>query len=1129
MNRLAYIQLILFIVCCALYSGPATGQSAVHSGECSSSFSGEFNEEHALLHIRAVTSNVEQQLELLEKARKRFDRYPFGKEQTRNTSPSARSKTNKSGGSRSDGFNCETDNWDFENGTLDGWDYEGVVSIVSEGTDPYGGYDWVYPGGGNFSAKISSDQYGAMNDGRLSREIYVPPTGVTYFSFHFAMSIFNFPHTAYEASKFYVEFYDENDQLIPCPNFVCFFSDDLGPQGVDGFEVTPMAAAYYNPNASGDQPYNYGVSYTHWQDVTLDLSGYAGQTLRVEFRVEWCIYGPDWSYALIEVDCPVNNGIPNTVCSDYPQQICGIGAGTGNFQSYEWYDQDNNFLGNDECIMVNEPGSYFCTVLPIDVDCTEGSAITIEYQSMPMPSADFSASNANAPICVGDVVDFTNQSTFPGEMTSTWHLGDGTVIEANNISHTFIEPGEFTISLAVVGNECTDTETMIIEVLPYPEAGFTSELQCGSTSVIFTDATIQSYGQPNQWEWDFNGDGQPDSFEQHPTYNFPASGNYPVTLRVANEAGCSDEFTSVVYVPTPLTAVITNLSDYNGYHISCHGASDGSFAITPSGGSGSYTISVNGNAYGHNELITDLPAGNYLAVISDDECEIELNVLLTEPQLLSADIAVISDYNGFDISCFEMADGMVQANVQGGIAPYGFSWSNGSETPQTDNLAADEISVIITDLNGCETSVSTLLNDPPPIALEVLSLSDYNGYNVSCFNGSNGQVSVEGEGGVGNLSWTYNGLTGSDQMTGLQAGNITVMGTDLNGCSASLNVLLTQPPQLNCDLEILTDYNGYHVSCPENADGAAQISMSGGVGPYLTTWADGATDYTHTQLSAGENQVTVIDQNNCVSLCAVTLEAPPALITTFEIRPDTCQHSSGEITIISAGGVTPYEFQWSSEVSGLDLDGSEAQSNLPEGNYTVTVTDQNQCVLTSTVALPSVAPATVKIGLTGFPACNEKELSFYYHSDRDLQEFSWIFPDGSVSANSKPTYFFDDPGEYTVYFESTDVYNCLVQTEMNLEVLPGMRIYVPNSFTPNEDGINDLFGPKSVGVIDYHLEIFNRWGESVFESFDPDEKWNGESPRGSHYVQNEVYVYRLVVSGNCESSVERTGTVTAIR
>ncbi|MGB0423812.1 MAG: gliding motility-associated C-terminal domain-containing protein [Flavobacteriales bacterium] len=102
----------------------------------------------------------------------------------------------------------------------------------------------------------------------------------------------------------------------------------------------------------------------------------------------------------------------------------------------------------------------------------------------------------------------------------------------------------------------------------------------------------------------------------------------------------------------------------------------------------------------------------------------------------------------------------------------------------------------------------------------------------------------------------------------------------------------------------------------------------------------------------------------------------------------------------------------------------------------------------------------------------------------------------------------------------------LLEGEVAVE---GFEIYVPNAFTPNEDGINDVFLPQLIGVTDYKLVIYNRWGEVIFETSDQDEPWLGQVKDGEHFVQNEIYQYRIFVRDLLGYPHDFEGTVTILR
>ncbi len=502
-----------------------------------------FNREHALLHIKEQTDNPILQDSLLREMEMKFNQ----KQQNINYSlpPITVVSTKKS--NRDAAFDCENGNWGFENGNASNWTTTGYTQVVSSGTDPYGNFPWVCPTGGNYSIKISGDQ-NAQANGSVSRSINVPALGTTYFSFHFAMSIFNYPHQAFEASKFHVEFFDQNGNQIPCPYFECYYSSDQGPQGVNNFQSTPNSASSYNPSANGDSPGSYGVTYTPWNDITLDLSGYAGQTITVRFKIDWCIYGPDWSYALVDVDCPTNNAEPIDRCEDLPYEICA----PANMGSYTWYNDNNPNLGTNQCYTVTEAGTYYCDVLPSNVACSAGSIVTYQFDIKEKPKALFDIEDH----CNGDVLPLSNNSICPTQNTCTykWDFGDNSTINTQNSpEYTYALPGDYDIKLIVETNQgCTSELTKTVTVLEEPIAQFTvddecvyDELQFNNTSIVSSPTVVSG------WIWNF-GDGSSFSSDESPSHLYNSEGTYDISLIVTLNNGCIDDTTiSAKVYPKP--------------------------------------------------------------------------------------------------------------------------------------------------------------------------------------------------------------------------------------------------------------------------------------------------------------------------------------------------------------------------------------------------------------------------------------------------------------------------------------------------------------------------------------------------------------------------------------------------
>jgi len=441
-----------------------------------------FNEGEEIEHILSHGIPLHELDSYLENAKRQFldEKYKLGLW----APPINTLKQGKEDGTAKSESSCETDNWGFESGDFSKWNTQGAVQIVNSGIDPYGGYSWVRSG--NYSAKISSDN-NCCRAGRIDRTINVPQNGQTLFTFHFAMSIFNFPHSSSAAAKFDVEVFGPNGNILTCPRFSSFFSTDLGMVGVNNMSSTPNAASTYNPNADGDRPGQFPVTYAGWNTVTMDLSGYAGQQVSIVFRVRWCSPGPDWAYALVDVDCPINSQEEQTSCVNVGEQtqICG----PENMAQYVWKNPQGNVIENTKCINVVEHGLYTLDVLLTNIQCVQADWVTYHYRLTPNPIAKFNIEYEK--VCKGGDVVITNQTTVTSNNISkyTWDYGDGITAQGNgtingvaqttgtfdNISkHYYNILGGKTIKLtAVTQDGCSASSSKTTQIIEPPTATIT--------------------------------------------------------------------------------------------------------------------------------------------------------------------------------------------------------------------------------------------------------------------------------------------------------------------------------------------------------------------------------------------------------------------------------------------------------------------------------------------------------------------------------------------------------------------------------------------------------------------------------------------------------------------------------
>lgn len=157
----------------------------------------------------------------------------------------------------------------------------------------------------------------------------------------------------------------------------------------------------------------------------------------------------------------------------------------------------------------------------------------------------------------------------------------------------------------------------------------------------------------------------------------------------------------------------------------------------------------------------------------------------------------------------------------------------------------------------------------------------------------------------------------------------------------------------------------------------------------------------------------------------------------------------------------------------------------------------------------------------------------FFNESINADSLEWDFGEWGTFTNNNPVLTFDQqPGIYPVCLTVWSIEGCSDQRCINYLLRDDFSVYIPNAFTPNEDGINDLFAIEGVGIDpgNFMLRIFNRWGQLVFESTDPEMKWNGSDRTGKYYAQDEVYVYHLKVGSTATlETYEFRGSITVIR
>jgi len=474
---------------------------------------------------------------------------------------------------------------------------------------------------------------------------------------------------------------------------------------------------------------------------------------------------------------------------------------------------------------------------------------------------------------------------------------------------------------------------------------------CGSfdPTIISSTAPANNYTGNLEYRWQKSTVSNSTNFneiagtnsENYDPGNITQTTWYRRQARVDCKTGWGTAATSNVIEMTvyPVPAISAVKSDYNGYGVSCNGATDGSITLTVTGGTTPYSFDW-GNGFTDQD-IDNLAKDTYTVTVTDaNSCTKEKSVAITQPSLIQRS-TVTSDYNGYGVSCRNGSDGTITLTVSGGVTPYSFDWGSGVTTQDINNLEHGTYTVTITDANLCTKEKSATITQPSLIQKDAVT-SDFNGYGVHCNGDTDGYIDLSVSGGVSPYAFDWgNGVT-SQNLSNLGQGTYTVTITDANNCTKNETAVITEPVILDASTT-LSDFNGYGVRCHGGQQGWIDLNVTGGVTAYTFDWGSGISTQNLDDLGAGDYTVTITDVNNCTIVKSATITEPDIIqrsiaASDFNGYGVHCNgDNDGTATLSVSGGVTPYSFYWTGGLTTQDL------SDLGQGNYSVTITDANNC------------------------------------------------------------------------------------------------------------------------------------------------------------------------------------------
>jgi large repetitive protein len=570
------------------------------------------------------------------------------------------------------------------------------------------------------------------------------------------------------------------------------------------------------------------------------------------------------------------------------------------------------------------------------------------------------------------------------------------------------------------------------------------------------------------------------------------------TIQVSDAVGCSRASTISVYEPNALQ--YTNVLTQNN---ACFGSANGSIGATISGGNGGNVFSILPAILANNSTGTfyPLPSNNYtITTIDSKGCSTATTANITQPTALSRTITYT-----LPPICYNSSNGAITIVAAGGVPPYSYTIlpTNTTNTNgQFINLSGNIYTVSVLDANNCSTSIA--INLPAPLAVLIDSLQIK---SVVCYAEQTGSIKVFSSGGIGNLVYQLvPGFlsNGNGQFSALAGGTYTVSVNDANNCSVSSAAFVPQSAKI-----IFNTMTLINPRCSGGTQGEINFTASGGLAPLQYSFNNAAftsiTNYNN--LILGTYTIAIKDAVGCRIDTMVTLDTPlPLLLFIDSINAVRCIGAKDAAIYASAQFGNPGGYTF------ICLPANKVNTigeflGLAKGVYTVIARDVLGCEGITTVTITeNITTIDIDFDLTPISCTGlgKDGILLAKANGGDVPyQYTWTLPTPSVGAELDSLSY----GYYTV--SVVDKNGCTATESILMPPSACCDLYLPNVFTPNSDGKNDVFKPyTSASIVIERFEIYDRFGNRVFSTVNNTIGWDGTYRNQLMDIDTYYYIFQ---------------------
>jgi gliding motility-associated-like protein len=726
-------------------------------------------------------------------------------------------------------------------------------------------------------------------------------------------------------------------------------------------------------------------------------------------------------------------------------------------------------------------------------------------------------------ICEGTTISLIAKPTV-ANYTYKWTASMG-VVSNDAIYNPTVTPTETTTYTVTVTSDkgCTGSDIVIVSIDPLMVPTVTAtNISCNGACDGKVNVNITGGTAPYTYSWS-------GSLCDQPACTALCSGTYAVTVK--DKIGCAVSGNTTVTEPTALSLQTTHTP-------SVCGQPTGTASVVASGGTPGYTYEWDDAAKQTTATATGLASKKYCVNVTDASgCIKTACVDVTDKPGFTASVVAITS-----VSCNGLCDGTAEVIATGGTPPFTYTWNTtpGAQTnAKATGLCAGNYIATIKDATGCMATIQVEILQPPPIVLDPVPA-------ITLCIGSNATLNAVGHGGDGN--YTYSWLPESTETTPsitvspLVSTAYHVVIRDGRGCASAPLVI-----QVNVNPPLTVTASADVSICQNDSTLLSAAGNGGNGGPYSYTWSPGMqTGNSIAVKPLTSTTYTVTIKDNCGTPVAqdsvkVTVNALPIISFSADTlegcNPLTVNFTDSSI----APGAIITSWKWEfGDKSGSDSKDPTHVFTTNGGSttvYTITLTvkSSNGCVSTFKKK-DWVRVFPVPVANFEAPVSNSILNPTIQFTNTSLGATSWTWdfddslsaPDNNTSDLYSPSHTYADIGDYCVKLVVKNAGGCTSEVTNCITIDPQFVLYIPNGFTPNDDGDNDKFTAYGEYINEFEMRIFDRWGIMVYYTDSMDKPWNGKRNNLGETLQQDVYVYQITIRDNKSKRHKYVGKITLL-